>query len=251
VKLALTELRRRPGPVLDRTVILTLIAILLMFLGGLLDGLIASSTGAIRAQDADAIVYSDTAQASFVRSRIEPQTCAPRSSRRRRHRGRRHRQRAARRPHPRQRTARPRRRGAVRLRDRADGRARGAAGRAGVGRRRPEGRRRRGRHGDRARSGRSPIEIVGFVSDTTFNGQASLWASPDTWREVLSANRPDAQLGPDVWQGLIVRGDGDDLPARHRRRHRGAPPSRSPSTVPSTRSPGCPSRAPRSTRSSA
>ena len=31
-------------------VILTLIAISLMFLGGLLDGLIASSTGAIRAQ---------------------------------------------------------------------------------------------------------------------------------------------------------------------------------------------------------
>jgi putative ABC transport system permease protein len=60
---------------------------------------------------------------------------------------------------------------------------------------------------------RSPIEIAGFVSDTTFNGQASLWASPDTWRDILSANRPDAQLGPDVWQGLIVRGDGDDLPA--------------------------------------
>ena len=60
---------------------------------------------------------------------------------------------------------------------------------------------------------RSPIEIVGFVSDTTFNGQASLWASPDTWHEVLSANRPDARLGADVWQGLIVRGDGADLPA--------------------------------------
>jgi len=30
---------------------------------------------------------------------------------------------------------------------------------------------------------------------------------------VLSANRPDAQLGPDVWQALVVRGDGDDLPA--------------------------------------
>ncbi len=73
MKLALTELRRRPGRFSVAAVILTLIAILLMFLGGLLDGLIASSTGAIRAQNADAIVYSDTAQASFVRSRIEPQ----------------------------------------------------------------------------------------------------------------------------------------------------------------------------------
>ena len=30
-------------------------------------------TGAVRAQNADAIVYSDTAQASFVRSRIDPE----------------------------------------------------------------------------------------------------------------------------------------------------------------------------------
>ncbi|TFH19731.1 MAG: ABC transporter permease, partial [Acidimicrobiales bacterium] len=49
MKLALKELRRRPGRFATATVILTLIAILLMFLGGLLDGLIASSTGAIRA----------------------------------------------------------------------------------------------------------------------------------------------------------------------------------------------------------
>jgi putative ABC transport system permease protein len=105
VKLALTELRRRPGRFSTAAVILTLIAILLMFLGGLLDGLIASSTGAIRAQDADAIVYSDTAQASFVRSRIEPQTRAAVEARRRRHRGRGHRQRATRSPHPRQGTA--------------------------------------------------------------------------------------------------------------------------------------------------
>ncbi len=30
---------------------------------------------------------------------------------------------------------------------------------------------------------------------------------------MLSANRPDAQVGPDVFQGLVVRGDGQDLPA--------------------------------------
>jgi putative ABC transport system permease protein len=59
---------------------------------------------------------------------------------------------------------------------------------------------------------RTPIEIVGFVKDTNFNGQSSLWASPETWRDVLSANRPDAQVGPDVFQALVVRGDGADLP---------------------------------------
>jgi putative ABC transport system permease protein len=213
VKLALTELRRRPGRFSTAALILTLIAILLMFLGGLLDGLIAASTGAIRAQDADAIVYSDTAQASFVRSRIEPQT-----------------------------------RAAV---EGVDGVTEvGGIGNVQLGARIP-GKGPRDLAGvalfgyelaptgvpDAPPSGqawaddvleadgvevgmvielgpaRSPIEIVGFVDDTTFNGQASLWASPDTWREVLGANRPDAQLGPDVWQGLIVRGDGDDLPA--------------------------------------
>ena len=48
MRLALRELIRRPGKFVTATVILTLIAILLMFLGGLLDGLTRSSTGAIR-----------------------------------------------------------------------------------------------------------------------------------------------------------------------------------------------------------
>jgi putative ABC transport system permease protein len=213
VKLALTELRRRPGRFSVAAVILTLIAILLMFLGGLLDGLIASSTGAIRAQDADAIVYSDTAQASFVRSRIEPQTRAEIE-------------------------AVPGVTevggiGNVQLGARIPGKGpRDLAGVAlfgyeiaptGVPDAPPAGQAWADDilEADGVEVGmiielgpaRSPIEIVGFVNDTTFNGQASLWASPDTWREVLSANRPDAQLGPDVWQGLIVRGEGDDLPA--------------------------------------
>ena len=71
MKLALRELVRRPGKFVTATAILTLIAILLMFLGGLLDGLIRSSTGAVRAQQADAIVYSESSQASFLRSRID------------------------------------------------------------------------------------------------------------------------------------------------------------------------------------
>ena len=212
MKLALKELRRRPGRFATATVILTLIAILLMFLGGLLDGLIASSTGAIRAQDADAIVYSDTAQASFVRSRIEPELRAQVEA--------------------------------------VDGVTEvGGIGNVQLGARvpgngprdlasvalfgyelAPDGVPDAPAYGqawadesikaDNVEEGmiievgpaRTPIEIIGFVSDTNFNGQSSLWASPDTWRDTLSANRPDAQLGPGVFQGLIVRGDGDDLP---------------------------------------
>ena len=51
---------------------MTLIAILLMFLGGLLDGLTKGNTGALRAQRADFLVFSATAQDSLVRSRIDP-----------------------------------------------------------------------------------------------------------------------------------------------------------------------------------
>ena len=68
MKLALRELVRRPGRFVTATAILTLIALLLMFLGGLLDGLIRNSTGAVRAQDADVIVYSESSQASFLLS---------------------------------------------------------------------------------------------------------------------------------------------------------------------------------------
>ena len=46
MKLALREMRRRPGRFATSAALLTLIAMLLMFLGGLLDGLIARSTGA-------------------------------------------------------------------------------------------------------------------------------------------------------------------------------------------------------------
>jgi putative ABC transport system permease protein len=212
VKLALKELRRRPGRFATATVILTLIAILLMFLGGLLDGLIASSTGAIRAQNADAIVYSETAQASFVRSRIDPDLRAQVEA--------------------------------------VDGVTDvGGIGNVQLGARvpgngprdlasvalfgyelAPDGVPDAPAYGQawadetikasgvtegmviEVGPARTPIEIIGFVEDTNFNGQSSLWASPDTWRDVLSANRPDAQLGPDVFQALIVRGDGNGLP---------------------------------------
>ena len=70
MSLATHELRRRPGRFAVATVVLTFLSLLLLLLGGLLDGLFLGSTGAIRAQDADVIVYSDTARDSFLRSRI-------------------------------------------------------------------------------------------------------------------------------------------------------------------------------------
>ena len=211
MSLALKELRRRPGRFGVATVILTLIAILLMFLGGLLDGLTAGNTGAIRAQQADLIVYSSTSQDSLVRSRIDPEQ---------------------------------RRQtrdvdgagdvgelGSVQLGGRIEGRGRrdlvpivlfgyGAASRGlpkppakpgeawaddtlkaeGV------------KQGDVIRVGpaRSPVRVIGFVDDTRYAGQSTLWASLGTWRKVQNDNRPDARVGAGVSQALVVQASASD-----------------------------------------
>ena len=43
----------------------------------------------------------------------------------------------------------------------------------------------------------------------SYSGAGSLWASPATWREVQNANRPGSSVAPGVFQGLVVRTDGD------------------------------------------
>ncbi len=209
MNLALKELRRRPGRFATATVIITLIAILLMFLGSLLDGLIQSSTGAIRAQNADAIVYSSTAQASFPRSRIDVDL-------------------------RRQIEALPGVDevggiGLVQLGARVPGNGpRDLANVALFGYElAPDGVPEPPAEGEAYADevleadgvevgmtllvgpARTPVEVIGFVSDTSFNGQGGLWASEATWRNALSANRPDAQLSDGVWQALVVRGDDD------------------------------------------
>ena len=213
MKLALKELRRRPSRFATATVILTLIAILLMFLGGLLDGLINSSVGAIRVQQADAIVYDSTAQASFVRSRIDPELRATVE-------------------------AVPGVTevgglGVVQVGARVPGNGpRDLAGVAlfgyeiapsGVPDPPPDG---QAFADDVLKTdgvevgmtielgpARTPVEIIGFVSNTSYSGQGALWASPATWRDTLAANRPGAQVADDVFQALVVRGDVEDLPA--------------------------------------
>ena len=213
MNLALKELRRRPGRFATATVIITLIAILLMFLASLLNGLIRSSTGAIRAQDADAIVYSSTAQASFPRSRIDVDVRT-------------------------QVEALPGVDevggiGLVQLGARVPGNGpRDLANVAlfgyelapdGV----PEPPATGQAYADEILKAdnidvgmtvllgpaRTPVEVIGFVADTSFNGQGGMWASEATWRSTLAENRPDAQLADGVWQALVVRGD-DDIAAQ-------------------------------------
>jgi putative ABC transport system permease protein len=72
MNLAFREMRRRPLKFAVATGVLTLIVVLVAFLGGLLDGLYVGSTGAISAQRADVFVFSSASRDSFLRSRIDP-----------------------------------------------------------------------------------------------------------------------------------------------------------------------------------
>ena len=209
MKLALKELVRRPGRFVTATVILTLIAMLLMFLGGLLDGLIRTSTGAISAQDADAIVYSDTSQASFLRSRIEPSTRSEIDQL--------------------DAVSETGGLGVVLLGARVPGNGpRDLANVAVWGYElAPTGvpdppaageawadeilQADNVAIGDQLLVGpaRTPITVVGWVKNTSYTGQSALWTNVDTWRGVLDANRPDAVLADGVFQALVVRGTGD------------------------------------------
>lgn len=216
MKLAFRELRRRPGRFTVATVILTLIALLLMFLGGLLDGLEAGGTGALRVQDADAIVYSAGSESSLVRSRLDHDVRAQVAD-------------VVGDDHVGG-------LGSVQLGARLEGRGPRdlvpavflgyelaptglpdeppGAGEAYA----DESLREEGvEEGTILRLGpaRSEIRVVGFIDDSRYSGQSTLWGSLDTWREVLAANRPGSRAGDAVVQALVVRGDGDvdGLPA--------------------------------------
>jgi putative ABC transport system permease protein len=204
MNLAVTELRRRPGRFAVATLVLTFLTLLLLFLGGLLDGLYLGSTGAIRAQQGDAIVYSAGARDSFLRSRIEGGLRAtvedvngveevgglgfvllgaetpdgdtadvavggyelpPKGV-----------------PAP-----PPDGQAYADTRLQADGVAEGDTLLVGPA--------------------RTPIDVIGFVDDTSFLLQGGLWVNLGTWRAVQNANRPDAAVTDEVVQVLVVRGD--------------------------------------------
>jgi putative ABC transport system permease protein len=207
VRIALLELRRRPGRFATATIILTLIASLLMLLGGLLDGLLSGATSALAAQRGDVIVYSDTAERSFLRSRIEPDTATAVAG--------------------------------------VDGVAAvGGIGVAQLGARVPGNDARdladvalfgyelapegvpdppapgtayadRSLESEGVRVGqtllvgpqRTPIEVVGWVDGLVYSGQGTLWADAATWRDVVNRNRPDAGVGEGVFQSLVVQVD--------------------------------------------
>ena len=70
MRLGLRELRRRPGRFAGAAAVLLLVAVLLVFLGGLADGLNANNDSAIRAQPGELFVFSATADRTLPQSAI-------------------------------------------------------------------------------------------------------------------------------------------------------------------------------------
>lgn len=205
MNLATRELRRQPRPFALLTGGLTVIAVLLAVLGGLAQGLTDGFSGVLRAQDADLLVYSRAANDSVVRSRVTSE----------------------------QRDTIAGLDGVesvsglgislVAARQPGDGDeldvavvgydarlprvpAPPGAGEAHADERlRDEG----VREGDvlEVGPGGRPVEVVGFVSDTSYLLNGGLWVEPDTWRAIQTDARPDAAPPPGGFQVLTVRTD--------------------------------------------
>lgn len=211
--IALRELRRRPGRFVTATAVLTLLVILLSFIGGLLDGLFLGSTGTLRAQKVDAIVYSDSAKQSPLRSRVSEATRARIES-----------------------VPGVTETGGLSLllgtgvteenvasTDDADVADVAVVGyelaAQGVPAPPDDGE----AYADRrledvgVRPGvtlligrtQAPVRIIGMVEDTSFLLQGGVWVNAETWTRVVDGNRPDLVLEPGTFQAVTVRGTGN------------------------------------------
>jgi putative ABC transport system permease protein len=190
------------------------LSVLLLFLGGLLDGLYIGSTGLIRSQKAELIVFSSDSKDSLVRSRIDP--------------------------------------GLRTTIESVEGVATtGGLGVALVGGRVPgkedlanlsvtgfelpvssmpsdlqlqpgtaladrslEGAGVKVGQTVEVGSAPTPVEVVGWVKDTDFLQQGGFFVEPATWREILARSRPDSNLPEGTFQAIAVDvADGADAQA--------------------------------------
>ncbi len=209
MRLALLEVFRKPGRFAVAGGALTVLTLLLLFLGGLLDGLYLGSTGALRSQPDSAIVFSADARESILRSAatVEQRDLVAEIDGVEAAGGL----------------------GVTLLgvtipgvEEIADGAVIGYELRsATIPEPPPTGEAwadstleaAGASLGDTIAVGPAgtPLIISGWVDDTNFLGQSGIWVSPDTWRTVQNANRPDIQVGPDDFQAIVaVAADGVD-----------------------------------------
>ena len=209
MKLAIRELLRRPGRFAIAGSALTLIVVLLLLLGGLLDGLFLGSTGLYRQQQSDLLAFSTDARDSIVRSRIDADL----------------------------RSTIEGVEGVTAVyglgsalvgfrvpstEELGDAAVIGYEGAIdGV----PEPPAPGEAHADRRLEaagvgvgdtlevgpGRVPVTVVGWVDDIAYLLQGGLLVEPGTWREILSTSRPDATLPDSTFQVLAIEVEGDPV----------------------------------------
>ena len=203
MKLALLELRRCPWRFAPAVIALVLLTVLLLVLGGLLDGLYSGFTGALRAQPGELLTYAANAKLSVVRSQIDAATTAE----------------VERAPG----VAQVGGLGTALLGATVPGQATEASVALFGYQRAPHGvpappsaagqvyadtslKAYGVKQGQTLLLGpkRYPVSVVGWVSDTNFLLQGGLWGNVDTWRDVLASARPDLVLAPGTYQVLTV-----------------------------------------------
>jgi len=212
MKLAWRELTRRPSRFVTAGAALTLIVLLLLALGGILDALVQSSTGLLKAQTAPLIVYSADSKGSIDRSRVTAEDRAAVEA----------------------------------VPGVHDASGLGLALLAGYlpGHTEPsnvavfgyeaanlrvpappqpgEGYADRSLETDGLAIGetvelgtaRIPVKVVGWVQDTNYNLQSGLWVDAATWRRALNANIPDAAVAPGTFQAILVTPEESTTPAQ-------------------------------------
>lgn len=212
MRIAWRELIRRPSRFLTAGAALTLIVLLLLVLGGILDALVQSSTGLLRAQSAPLIVYSTDSKGSIDRSRIDAADHAA----------------IAAVPGVHEATGL----GIAPLAGYVPGRSTPADvvvfGYEAPNRNVPAPPRPGQGYADRSLqddglllgqtleigTARTPVEVVGWVEGTNYNLQSGVWVDPETWRTALNANIPDAAVAPGTFEAILVTPEeGTPVPA--------------------------------------
>ncbi len=195
MRLGLAELRRNRGRFASVTAALALIAFLVLILSAISDGLYFGATGALRSAPADAYAFSTDAKGSLVRSSLPAQAAAQLATA----------------PGVRQATplgvllttgAGPRGELDVAVLGSPDPRGAGVPGKLTEGRRPSSAtesvadsvlRSRGVRVGSTVTVSGVSTQVVGLVSDASYQGQPTLYTSLATWREMRHAARPETR----------------------------------------------------------
>ena len=202
MRIALKELLRRPSRFLTAGGALTLIVVLLLVLGGILDGLLNGSTGAYRAQSASVFVFSADSRDSLPRSVVTVDQTRGISDL----------------PGVHEATGLGVALVAAHVPGRADVANAAVFGYEAANRAVPapppagQAYVDRSLAGDGVRLGqtiglgdaRTPVKVIGWVEDTSYNLSGGIWVQPQTWRDVLAQNFPDQTLPLGAFQTVLV-----------------------------------------------